>query len=163
MKHQRSNKVLILKQVLVVAALLLGSSVQAQEPHEGQSADNGAGQLHPAFKGPRALRASDERFRSLFSSWLALERVSTTTNSFEAPYMVPRLVPDPQLLPARVAPTNSSTLTFPSTATAPRFGCEENGSCYGDISPSTWKPKTVHVQGYFRKDGTYVRGHYRSR
>lgn len=24
-------------------------------------------------------------------------------------------------------------------------------------------PKTVHVRGYYRKDGTYVRSHYRSR
>jgi hypothetical protein len=42
-------------------------------------------------------------------------------------------------------------------------GCEENGSCYGDISAATGKPKTVEVRGYMRKDGTYVRGHYRSR
>ncbi len=41
--------------------------------------------------------------------------------------------------------------------------CEENGSCYGDISRNTNKPKTVRVQGYYRKDGTYVRGHYRSK
>jgi hypothetical protein len=44
-----------------------------------------------------------------------------------------------------------------------RYGCAENGSCYGDISPATLRPKTVSVRGYFRKDGTYVRGHYRSR
>ncbi|MDW2015719.1 hypothetical protein, partial [Vibrio sp. 704] len=41
--------------------------------------------------------------------------------------------------------------------------CAENGSCYGDISNYTGKPKTVHVNGYYRKDGTYVRGHYRSK
>lgn len=40
--------------------------------------------------------------------------------------------------------------------------CAENGSCYGDISNLTGKPKTVAVRGYYRKDGTYVRGHYRS-
>jgi len=39
----------------------------------------------------------------------------------------------------------------------------ENGSYYGEISTQTGRPKTVHVRGYFRKDGTYVRGHYRSR
>ena len=42
-------------------------------------------------------------------------------------------------------------------------GCAENGSCYGDISEATGRPKTVHVNGYYRRDGTYVRGHYRSR
>jgi hypothetical protein len=45
----------------------------------------------------------------------------------------------------------------------PSGNCAENGSCYGDVSPLTGRPKTVHVQGYFRRDGTYVRGHYRSR
>jgi hypothetical protein len=38
----------------------------------------------------------------------------------------------------------------------------ENGSYYGQAN-SYGVPKTTHVNGYFRKDGTYVRGHYRSR
>jgi len=42
-------------------------------------------------------------------------------------------------------------------------GCAENGSCYGDVSTITGLPKTVAVSGYYRRDGTYVRGHYRSR
>lgn len=41
--------------------------------------------------------------------------------------------------------------------------CAENNSCYGDISITTGRPKTTHVRGYYRRDGTYVRGHYRSR
>ena len=41
--------------------------------------------------------------------------------------------------------------------------CAENGSCYGDISNLNGKPKTVSVGGYYRSDGTYVRGHYRSK
>ena len=44
-----------------------------------------------------------------------------------------------------------------------RGSCAENGSCYGDISGTTGRPKTVGVQGYYRRDGTYVRGYYRSR
>jgi hypothetical protein len=39
----------------------------------------------------------------------------------------------------------------------------ENGSYYGQISSITHLPKTINVSGYFRRDGTYVRGHYRSR
>lgn len=42
-------------------------------------------------------------------------------------------------------------------------GCAENGSCYGDVSSLTGNPKTIHVDGYYRSDGTYVRGHYRSK
>jgi hypothetical protein len=41
-------------------------------------------------------------------------------------------------------------------------GCAENGSCYGDISNINGMPKTNHVNGYYRSNGTYVRGHYRS-
>ena len=38
----------------------------------------------------------------------------------------------------------------------------ENGTYYGQISENTGRPKTVYVRGYYRKDGTYVRSHYRS-
>ena len=55
----------------------------------------------------------------------------------------------------------SEKAAAPSPTTSPL--CAENGSCYGDISSATGNPKTVPVKGYFRKDGTYVRGHYRSR
>ena len=48
-------------------------------------------------------------------------------------------------------------------ASAPTVAaCAENGSCFGDISEATGRSKTVQVDGYYRKDGTYVRGHYRS-
>jgi len=43
------------------------------------------------------------------------------------------------------------------------LGCAENGSCYGDTSTVNGLPKTIHINGYYRKDGTYVRGHYRSK
>ncbi len=39
----------------------------------------------------------------------------------------------------------------------------ENGSYYSEISQNTGRPKTVYVHGYYRKDGTYVSAHYRSR
>jgi endonuclease YncB( thermonuclease family) len=38
----------------------------------------------------------------------------------------------------------------------------ENGSYYGETSERTGRPKTVHVDGYTKRDGTYVREHYRS-
>lgn len=40
--------------------------------------------------------------------------------------------------------------------------CAENESCYGDISADTGWPKTAPVSGYYRKDGTYVRGYFRN-
>lgn len=61
----------------------------------------------------------------------------------------------------------SPAVTLPpnTSSTRPSYGapCAENGSCYGDISTVNGTPKTIHVDGYYRKDGTYVRGHYRSR
>ena len=55
---------------------------------------------------------------------------------------------------------NRDTTYLPSSSSKI---CAENGSCYGDISVLTGRPKTVAVKGYYRKDGTYVRGHYRSK
>jgi hypothetical protein len=56
------------------------------------------------------------------------------------------------------SPSSIAPLARPLPAPA----CAENGSCYGDTSAATGNPKTVHVNGYYRRDGTYVRGHYRS-
>lgn len=39
----------------------------------------------------------------------------------------------------------------------------ENKSYHGQISKSTGRPKVIYVNGYYRRDGTYVRSHYRSR
>lgn len=39
----------------------------------------------------------------------------------------------------------------------------ENGSHYGQISEVTRLPRTIYVGGYYRRDGTYVRSHFRSR
>lgn len=66
--------------------------------------------------------------------------------------------------------------TFTQTKSKPsRFGSSrqlyettkplvaENGSRYDEISRRTGRPKTMFIRGYYRSDGTYVRGHYRSR
>jgi hypothetical protein len=58
-----------------------------------------------------------------------------------------------------------TTQVTPETATTPNVKppVAENGTRYGEISPATGKPKTTYVRGYTRKDGTYVRSHYRSK
>ena len=66
----------------------------------------------------------------------------------------------PSALESSTSTGSGSTPGGTSGSTDP--ACAENGSCYGDISERTGRPKTVQVQGYYRKDGTYVRGHYRS-
>jgi hypothetical protein len=75
--------------------------------------------------------------------------------------------PTPSIAPVRPAQTVTPTTSPRPPSTSTTTGeikplCAENGSCYGDISPNTGRPKTVAVRGYYRKDGTYVRGHYRS-
>ena len=40
--------------------------------------------------------------------------------------------------------------------------CAENGSCYGDISEVTGRPKTVYIPAYVRGNGARVKSHYRS-
>ena len=59
------------------------------------------------------------------------------------------------------APIPKSTSALPPPVSSP--ACSESGSCYGDISAITGLPKTNYVNGYVRKDGTAVRGYYRSR
>jgi molybdate-binding protein len=59
----------------------------------------------------------------------------------------------------RSLPSHQSVSNQPTLQTSAFVA--ENGSYYGQ--PNQYGvPKTVHVNGYYRKDGTYVRGHYRS-
>lgn len=81
---------------------------------------------------------------------LASDQASDSTGSEErsayAATIAAPIAPDSYLAPKSLA-----------------LGCAENGSCYGDISVATGRAKTVAVRGYYRSDGTYVRGHYRSK
>lgn len=63
----------------------------------------------------------------------------------------------------RVPGNTSSFFENTTSHVSPRaFPYAENGSYYGERN-ANGVPKTVSVEGYFRKDGTYVQGHYRSR
>ena len=75
---------------------------------------------------------------------------------------------DPELKKQKNLAKTSKSDNYSARVTTQQNGtysssCAENGSCYGDISSNTGSPKTVEVKGYHRKDGTYVRGHYRSK
>ena len=71
---------------------------------------------------------------------------------------------DRQRIPGDTKSATASPTPTPVPTPVPGAGgaCAENGSCYGDISALTGNPKTTHVNGYYRRDGTYVRSHYRS-
>lgn len=73
--------------------------------------------------------------------------------------------PPTVLATAEPAPATSSSSYQRPTPAPPVIGtpaCSESGSCYGDISSITGLPKTTFVNGYYRKNGTYVRSYYRS-
>lgn len=62
----------------------------------------------------------------------------------------------------------SSGSVEPSAVSGPRTDTDnlrlrgaENGSYFGQLNPEG-RAKTVHVRGYYRRDGTYVRSHYRA-
>jgi len=59
--------------------------------------------------------------------------------------------------------SQSTTVNTARNSSISSGGVAENGSYYGEISEATGRPKTVGVRGYYRSDGTYVRGHYRSK
>lgn len=63
----------------------------------------------------------------------------------------------------RSPPYSNPTYKYERSTGKIQTGVAENGSYYGEPSKLTGRPKTVHVKGYYRKDGTYVRGHYRSK
>lgn len=63
-----------------------------------------------------------------------------------------------------VSSTTSTQSALPQTTPTPNVAAKqtaENGSYYGELNKNG-VPKTVPVRGYYRKDGTYVRGYYRS-
>ena len=78
----------------------------------------------------------------------------------------------PHVTPATPTPTTPAPVALAPITDTPRAPTQvvrnipapraENGSYYGETSRKTGAPKTVHVNGYTRKDGTHVQGHYRS-
>jgi hypothetical protein len=78
------------------------------------------------------------------------------------PNYVPVFVPGVITVPQSVYGSTAITAYEPVVLPAPVYGSvAENGSYYGQPNVNG-VPKTVAVGGYYRKDGTYVRGHYRS-
>lgn len=72
----------------------------------------------------------------------------------------PAYSPPATFLPPRYSASPAPAYSPP--VPLPRYGCSESGSCYGEISPDTGKPKTVYVPGYYKSNGKYVRGYFRS-
>ncbi|MFK8011417.1 MAG: hypothetical protein AB8B80_05215 [Marinicellaceae bacterium] len=64
-----------------------------------------------------------------------------------------------------ISPNGSVTFIYTPND---NYSPSNSGACksegyYGEISCLTGRPKTISVSGYYRKNGTYVKHHYRSR
>lgn len=100
----------------------------------------------------------------------AAATASVNSATAPAPRSTPTSLDEPQRAAAAMvvagpaATTRTSSAPPKSTAqlpTARPAATAENGSYFGQPN-SNGVPKTVAVRGYFRSDGTYVQGHYRS-
>ncbi|MFI4955603.1 MAG: hypothetical protein ACHQAX_00140 [Gammaproteobacteria bacterium] len=63
---------------------------------------------------------------------------------------------------ASVLDDNDSGSPYSLNSGSSRSYDSGNQSSYGQISQETGRPRTVHVDPYYRQDGTYVQEHYRS-
>lgn len=78
------------------------------------------------------------------------------------PYYVPVFVSGGIAVPQSAYGNAQVAAYEPVVHPAPVYGSvAENGSYFGQPN-ANGVPKTVTVNGYYRKDGTYVRGYYRS-
>ncbi len=80
----------------------------------------------------------------------------------ETAYSAPLYVPGLGNISKPAYSSSAGPAYEPAIVLPPGYGAvAENGSYYGQPNVNGL-PKTVAVSGYYRKDGTYVRGHYRS-
>lgn len=79
-----------------------------------------------------------------------------TLAKFDTP--APLATHDAKRTPAYSAPV----LDAPETSWTYDPAISESGSYYGETSERTGLPRTIYVNGYYRRDGTYVRSYYRS-
>lgn len=109
--------------------------------------------------------SSRERAERIATNPLSSTSRATTSSSSVLPAESTSFGPAPtttRVTSSTLDKTPSRTV-FPRPLPPPRLTpVEENGSYYGQLNEHG-RPKTMRVRGYYRKDGTYVRGHYRSR
>ena len=127
--------------------------------------------INAKVEGPATYHACLNRQLRQFGSTSASTNTVGATSSPEPPVSDPTVLlppiinmeaftpPPPSISNPQILSLIQSLLLPPSASPV----CAENGSCYGDISDRTGLPKTIPVQGYYRTDGTYVRGYYRSK
>lgn len=100
-------------------------------------------------------------------------RSSSATRSSSTRTSKPTRTTSPREVSVRGYYRRDGTYVAPHKRTAADGNFYNNWSTYGNVNPYTGKPGTkrqppagygedVWVDGYYRSDGTYVRGHYRS-
>lgn len=116
-----------------------------------------------------AISAIDERDRRLVqleqsnrtqSSQVYQDSVALSTELARVQRLLIQVSAERDSLRATASPSSSTRAFAPIDADQlQRYA--ENGSYFGQLNQNG-VPKTVEVGGYYRTDGTYVRGHFRS-
>jgi hypothetical protein len=133
--------------LLILLLLTAGTNIRAECPYTFSCTAQGCAKVTETSCTIPEPQTPDKNGGGFTSSSSAATFVSPTTRNSTSPNYLPS------------SPSNSA----PNKNAGSAYGCAENGSCYGDVSSVNGTPKTIHVDGYYRRDGTYVRGHYRSR
>ncbi len=153
----------------MLVAALLGAIVLAEAPRPKAPTSRQASAPTPA---PIVLSPDYERVRELIARLETLEAERTRLGDASAAGFGAAEEPSPRTagrnwrdaaVRVSVPPGGYSTVAQPPSRAAYTFQpfTAENGSYYAQPN-ANGVAKTVHVRGYYRRDGTYVRGHYRS-
>ncbi|MFI4916964.1 MAG: hypothetical protein ACIAS6_10720 [Phycisphaerales bacterium JB060] len=147
--------------------LVIGTSLLVGSP-----SPSGHGKLPTLSDGEQATTDNS-------GPWLNYERTQITSNEktakhqYVSPFSYDRVGVELQQVDTsnqelpqtgradRVATTRNDSIRDKYRVVIPRGRVAENGSWHGQPN-ANGVPKTVYVRGYYRRDGTYVRGHYRS-
>ncbi|MGH7133300.1 MAG: hypothetical protein ACREJO_15310 [Phycisphaerales bacterium] len=139
----------------MLVPVLLGVLIFAQGPKPKPAPKSTASASIPIVLSPDYAQLT-----ALLARLEALEAQRTSSQ----PWLRDVPASDPWAGFQQVSPAPRSTATA-RVPPVPKYtlpaGTAENGSYYGQPNDNG-VPKTVYVNGYYHRDGTYVRGHYRS-
>jgi hypothetical protein len=139
------------------------SPSRANEPAEAHYAPEAPGYSPPAASGMPAIAENGSVYGEISS---ATGRPKTVLVSGyyrqDGTYVRGYYRSPPGATATEAADHGPGAPSYPIPSLSGKPSVAENGSVYGEISPATGRPKTVLVSGYYRQNGDYVQGHYRS-
>lgn len=162
--HRRGTLRGILLSLLVAVTLTASATPPAARQGEHASANFALCRDGAPSCDPRQLSKSERVTVAAFEAGRNFAACATGEGRCDWTRLTDRQLNAVALARVSVAPVPApppELATFNMGQTVPAPDVAENGSYAGQLN-ANGVPKTVHVNGYYRKDGTYVRGHYRS-